>query len=216
MEQAPSLTTIAPELRNSIFELALHDVPEEIEIASSGRPMKQPGLLAVCHQIRSETLPVLQDLVARSAKRVVVRVRDLDFSAAMEFIDALTREQRDVVGYRASLLFKITVDESRGYRKLMGFNLYQWVGYIATKLHGTLAAHVQKCIAYDFSEVPSTRGSLQSATYWSPLLIELFRLPGRSNDGAEWEALLRGNTAPQVWITMHMAYLRVYFGRVYQ
>ncbi|KAK4952580.1 hypothetical protein LTR10_009386 [Elasticomyces elasticus] len=125
MEQSSSLTTIAPELRNSIFGLALQDVAEEVGIASSGRPMKQPGLLAVCHHIRYETLPVLQDLVARSAKRVVVPVHEFDFSTAMKYIDDLTREQRDVVGDRASLLLKVIMDETKDYKEFMSLNLHQ-------------------------------------------------------------------------------------------
>ncbi|KAK5683548.1 hypothetical protein LTS10_005081 [Elasticomyces elasticus] len=215
MEQSPSLTTFAPELRNSIFGLALQDVAEEVEIALSGRPMKQPGLLAVCHQIRSETLPVLQDLVARSAKRVVVQVHDFDFSAAMSYIDALSGEQRDVVGDRASLLLKLTMDETKGYKKSMGLGLYRWVGYIATKLHGTLAAHVEKSITYDFRGVTSARGPEYHGNYWSSLLAELYFAAEENIGEEEWKLLLRRGRRPQVWVTMHRAYLDVYFGRVY-
>ncbi|KAK3640954.1 hypothetical protein LTR56_011604 [Elasticomyces elasticus] len=152
MKQPPSLMTIAPELRNPILELALHDVAEEVQIASSGRTMKQPGLLAVCHQTRSETLPVLQDLVARYTRRIIIDIHDLDFSTAMVYIDKLSQQQRDAVGKNASIRFNLTMGEvGIQYDQVRTQRLQQWIQYVGTNLHGFLAAHFENCgSAYDF------------------------------------------------------------------
>ncbi|KAK5695324.1 hypothetical protein LTR97_008830 [Elasticomyces elasticus] len=152
MEQAPSLTTIAPELRNSIFELALRDTDGEVEIASSGRPMKQPGLLAVCHQVRSETLPMLQHLAAKSAQRIIVRIDDFDFSPAMAYINSLSQEQRALIGNNASLKLKLMVDDSKEFNSVMAEGALQWAEYGAISLKGQLAAHVtSSAAAYEFN-----------------------------------------------------------------
>ncbi|KAK5739566.1 hypothetical protein LTR17_005255 [Elasticomyces elasticus] len=203
MEQSPSLTTIAPELRNSIFELALQDIDEDVEVGSSGRVMKQPGLLAVCHQIRSETLPVFLDLVTRYAKRILISVYDLNFSTAMSFVDTLDRQQRERIGKNASLVLEVGLDGSRVYQEVMGENVLRWIHHIAAQLDGPLVEQLERNEA---SYVFRGTAAPDKSVFFGSLLSSLWNLEPDDEHGASM-ADVHGSRVPQVWLTIYKSCL---------
>ncbi|KAK5683549.1 hypothetical protein LTS10_005082 [Elasticomyces elasticus] len=104
-------------------------------LALMGRFTNKPGLLAVCHQIRLETLPIflhLAPLVARS----VFEVHNFDFRKVMTYIDTLDTAQCTALGRRRMLVVKVTIDTKNEARTEKG--LRRWLHYCSTKLAGHL------------------------------------------------------------------------------
>ncbi|KAK3634364.1 hypothetical protein LTR56_007349 [Elasticomyces elasticus] len=109
----PSLMTIAPELRNAICELYLLNEIKEVHITKSGAIVDQPGLLAVCRQLRAESLPVFQDLAPKFAKSIIIEVHNFDFTGLISFINALDTEQAKAVHKNRNLLFTLGLDQEQ-------------------------------------------------------------------------------------------------------
>ncbi|KAK4892903.1 hypothetical protein LTR27_008631 [Elasticomyces elasticus] len=133
----PSLMTLAPELRNAICERYLLNEIKEVQITNSGAIVNQPGLLAVCRQLRAETLPVFQDLAPKFAQNIVIKVHNFDFSTVIAFLDALDAEQRAAVHKNNSLLLKLSLDEEQVIDVDLAIKgLLQWRAHCEAKAPG--------------------------------------------------------------------------------
>ncbi|KAK5692109.1 hypothetical protein LTR97_011283 [Elasticomyces elasticus] len=143
----PSLMTLAPELRNTICELYLLGEIQAVYVKSNGGVVFQPELLAVSQQLRAETLPVFQNLAPKVARKIIVKARAFDFTAAMVFLDRLDAEQRAAVAKNKSLLIYIGVDKNpvidmpviKDMMKAAD-GLRAWFGFCATSVGGGLLA----------------------------------------------------------------------------
>ncbi|KAK3640953.1 hypothetical protein LTR56_011603 [Elasticomyces elasticus] len=133
--QEPSpLLRLAGELRNTIYELVVAQT-KIIEPRSGGRFANKPGLLAACHQIRLEALPIflhLAPLIARS----VFEIRNFDFRKVMTYIDTLDNAQCTALGHRRMLVIKVTIDTKDEAKTEKGRR--RWLQYCSTKLAGHL------------------------------------------------------------------------------
>ncbi|KAK5679295.1 hypothetical protein LTS10_008110 [Elasticomyces elasticus] len=111
--EPPSLMTIAPELRNAICEIYLLNEIKDVRLTKTGAIVNQPGLLAVCRQLRAETLPVFQDLAPKFAQNIVIKVHNFDFTSLMSFINALDTEQEKAVRKNGNFLLTLELDEEK-------------------------------------------------------------------------------------------------------
>ncbi|KAK4927515.1 hypothetical protein LTR49_005655 [Elasticomyces elasticus] len=131
----PSLMTITPELRNAICELYLLNEINEVRIAPSGAIVNQPGLLAVCRQLRTETLPVFQDMAPNQS--IVIKVHNFDFTGLISFINALDVEQENTVHKNGNLLITLDLDEEKTLDVAQAVDgLLVWKAHCDAKLRG--------------------------------------------------------------------------------
>ncbi|KAK4896141.1 hypothetical protein LTR27_005998 [Elasticomyces elasticus] len=133
-QEASPLLRLAAELQNTIYEIVIAQT-EIIEPRIAGRFTNKPGLLAACHQIRLEALPIflhLAPLIARS----VFEIRNFDFRKVMTYIDTLNNAQCTALGRRRMLVVKVTFDTENSAKTEKG--LKRWLQYCSTKLAGHL------------------------------------------------------------------------------
>ncbi|KAK5683664.1 hypothetical protein LTS10_005198 [Elasticomyces elasticus] len=121
--------TIAPELRNSIYELVLLAV-QTVRIGAGGRLTNQPGLLATCRQVRGEALPIFTYLAPMVAL-CKVNVHNLDFTQLIAFADGLDAELRKAIRREGRVRVMLSLDEdfSVDLRPAAEANLRIWLQY---------------------------------------------------------------------------------------
>ncbi|KAK5746825.1 hypothetical protein LTR17_000455 [Elasticomyces elasticus] len=155
---APSILTVAAELRNAICELVilddLHKHPS-MHVGASGHFTNQPALLAVCQQLRQEALPVYLNHAPRTAKDLSVTVHNFDFSALMTYLDSLDAGQRAALAANRSLRVKISLPATHEQCNWAGVR--QWTQYCGSKpaivgITGTTSINNAYCIDADVNE----------------------------------------------------------------
>ncbi|KAK5739564.1 hypothetical protein LTR17_005253 [Elasticomyces elasticus] len=131
-------TSLAAELRSSICELVILDERQTARVGPNGNLIKKPALLAVCHQLRQETLPVYLDLAPGNAECMSVNITNFDFAPVITYLDTLSSEQRGAVAEKHNLriVIKLTQDCERagwpGVRRWITYHVDNLAGFDLT------------------------------------------------------------------------------------
>ncbi|TKA66887.1 hypothetical protein B0A55_08181 [Friedmanniomyces simplex] len=196
---APSLLSLPPELRYAIYHVVISEDTPPFEIGAAGHILNQPGLLAVCRQIRHEALPIHQNYVPTAVASISVNILGFDFAALMSYIDTLSPEQREAVASNGSLSIKLTLSDDHEQRHAWQ-NLGRWLRYCGTELATRIISTTgptPKDSAYRFvGDIPQRRitGVAELSTIMASVT---FAAPERTTGGvrpsrlmnAEWGAV---------------------------
>jgi len=128
---------LSAELRNNICGLVLTDSVQDIWIGSSSHIIDQPGLLAVCRQLREETQLVFYHLVHIAAERITISIHNFDFAPLMTYLDRLSAQERKEFGIRSELSIRLTLGRDiHSYTTSVVKDLARWLQYCSTKAVG--------------------------------------------------------------------------------
>ncbi|KAK5124683.1 hypothetical protein LTR85_001396 [Meristemomyces frigidus] len=119
------LLKLPAELRNDIYE-RLAWLTETIKIGSAGCIAAETALLAICHQIRDEALPVIRHIALLSASTIRADVHNFDFAHVIEFIASLGHGQIHAIEGKRFRRISISMDEL--YKKRQS-GLMDWLSH---------------------------------------------------------------------------------------
>lgn len=139
------LLTVAAELRNIIFTEVFEDIGM-IQIGENGQISNQPAMLAVCHQIRNEALPMFWHLVPFEATRIAFLVHNFDFGGFMAYYDTLSTEQRKALNQRNTLRISITLTEDD--QAAQKRELARWLRFSGANFSGSTTYSLRELHAY--------------------------------------------------------------------
>jgi len=119
------LLKLPAEMRNYIYELAAHNT-DPVSVGSRGNISIEAPILATCHRVRTEALPLFRHCTLASACIIDVSVHNFDFSHVLTFIECMSADQLRAM-HNKTLSIKMTMTEDYSASEKAGKNLTRWL-----------------------------------------------------------------------------------------